>query len=77
MKKCFTCNIKKPLFLFHKNRMQYQLKSDFARCVECRMCTVKRLIKQNGKVVKRNFETNKFEIVKIKINLKNMLKEYF
>lgn len=76
MKRCFTCNIKKPLFLFKKNRMKYQLKSDFGRCVECRLCSVKRLIKQKGKVVKFNFNVKKMEIVNIKVNFLNIILEY-
>lgn len=76
MKRCFTCKHKKPLILFKKNRMKYQLKSDFGRCVECRLCSVKRLIKQKGKVVKFNFNVKKMEIVNIKLNFKNIILEY-
>lgn len=76
MKSCFTCKHKKPLFLFKKNKMKYQLKSDFGRCVECRLCSVKRLIKQKGKVIKYNFNVKKMEIVNIKLNFKNIILEY-
>lgn len=76
MKKCFSCNKKKPLFLFKKNRMKYQLKSDIGRCVECRMCTAKRFINQNGKIIQRNFQTNKFEITQTKVNVINIIKQY-
>lgn len=76
MKSCFTCKHKKPLFLFKKNKMKYQLKTDFGRCVECRLCSVKRLIKQKGKVIKYNFNVKKMEIVNIKLNFKNIILEY-
>lgn len=76
MKRCFTCKHKKPLFLFKKNRMKYQLKTDFGRCVECRLCSVKRLINQKGKIVKFNFNVKKMEIVNIKLNFKNIILEY-
>lgn len=76
MKTCFTCKRKKPLFLFKKNRMKYQLKSDFGRVVECRLCTVKRFINQKGKIVKYNWNIKKFEVVKSKLNLINIIKEY-
>jgi DNA-directed RNA polymerase subunit RPC12/RpoP len=76
MKNCFTCKHKKPLILFKKNRMKYQLKSDFGRCVECRSCSVKRFIKQKGKIVKYNFNIKKFEILELKINLINIINQY-
>ena len=76
MKQCFTCKRKKPLIFYKKNRMKYQLKSDHGRVVECRLCTVKRFIKRQGKIVKYNFDTKKFELLTMKVNLINILKQY-
>ena len=76
MKRCFTCNRLKPLILFKINNRKYQLKTDKGRAVNCRLCNVKRLIKQNGEVIKYNFETNKYDAVTIKTNLINIIKYY-
>ena len=76
MKRCFTCHRLKPLIWFKINNRKYQLKSDKGRAVNCRLCNVKRLIKQNGEVIKYNYETNKYEPIKIKTNLINIIKYY-
>jgi len=76
MKRCFTCNRLKPLICFKINHRKYQLKSDKRRAVNCRLCNVKRLIKQDGEVIKYNYETNKYEAVTIKTNLINIIKYY-
>ena len=77
MKKCFGCKFKKPLFLFYKNRMKYQLKSDFGRTVECRMCTTKRFVRQKGKVVKYDFNIKKFQVTESRVTIWTIIKEYF
>lgn len=77
MKRCFTCHRLKPLIWFKINHRKYQLKSDKGRAVNCRLCNVKRLIKQNGEVIKYNYETNKYDAVTIKTNLINIIKYYF
>lgn len=76
-KTCFTCKRTKPLFLFKLNKMKYQIKSNKGVVTECRVCSVKRLYKQDGYVVKYNFELKKFQVVYIKPSLTNLIKEYF
>jgi len=76
MKRCFKCTRKYPLFLFGKNNMKYVIKSDKGRLIECRICTVKRFIKEEGKIVKYNFIIKKFEIITLKINLKNIINQF-
>ena len=76
IKRCFSCNRLKPLIWFKINPRKYQLKSDKGRAVNCRLCNVKRLIRQS-EVIKHNPATNKYDTVKIKINLLNLLKYYF
>lgn len=56
--------------------MKYQLKSDLGRCVECRLCTAKRFINQNGKIAKFDFNIKKFQIIKQNISLTNIIKQY-
>jgi len=77
IKRCFGCNKLKPLFWFKVNTRKYQLKSDKGRAVDCRLCGVKRLIKQKGEVIKYNPATNKYDSIKLKVNLLNILKTYF
>lgn len=77
MKRCFTCHRLKPLIFFKINNRKYQLKSDKGRAVNCRLCNVKRLIKQDGEVIKYNYAINKYDAVTIKINLINIIKHYF
>ena len=76
MKRCFTCNRLKPLIWFKINNRKYKIKTDKGRAVNCRLCNVKRLIKQNGEVIKYNFETNKYDAITIKTNLINIIKYY-
>lgn len=76
MKQCFKCLRKKPLFLFKANRMKYQIKSDMGKRVECRLCSVKRFIYQNGKIVKYNPKTKKFELITLTVNIKNIILQY-
>lgn len=76
MKRCFTCNRLKPLIWFKINKRKYQLKSDKGRAVNCRLCNVKRLIKQDGQIIKYNYAINKYEPIKIKTNLINLIKYY-
>ena len=56
--------------------MKYQLKSDKGKQVECRLCSVKRFINQNGKIVNYNPATKKFEIIILKVNIKNIILQY-
>jgi hypothetical protein len=47
-KKCFTCKRNYPLFLFHVDSSKYQRESAKGKCIECRLCTYKRMKKDNG-----------------------------
>ena len=76
MKRCFTCHRLKPLILFKINNRKYHIKSDKGRAVNCRLCNVKRLLKQRGEVIKYNYVTNKYDAITIKINLINIIKYY-
>ena len=76
MKRCFTCKRLKPLIWFKINNRKYHIKTDKGRAVNCRLCNVKRLIKQNGEVLKYNYVTNKYDAVTIKTNLINIIKYY-
>ena len=69
IKRCFRCNRLKPLIWFKINPRKYQLKSDKGRAVDCRLCGVKRLIKQKGEVIKYNPNINKYDTIKLKLNL--------
>lgn len=77
LKRCFSCNRLKPLFLFKINTRKYQLLSDKGRCVDCRLCNVKRFIKQNGSILKYNATTNRYDTVEYEVSLLNTLKIYF
>lgn len=64
MKKCFKCKRNYPLFLFPKNRSNYQRPSWKGRCFNCRMCTFKTLNKDrygwlrvNKKIAKVEFKS--------------------
>jgi hypothetical protein len=56
--------------------MKYVIKSDKGKLIECRICTVKRFIREEGKIVKYNFITKKFEVITLKINLKNIINQF-
>lgn len=60
MKKCFTCNIRFPLFMFGKTNMKYQRESDKGRVKVCRICEYKRWNKVR-EAWTFNFSTRKFE----------------
>ena len=77
IKRCFGCNRLKPLIWFKINPRKYQLKSDKGRAVDCRLCAVRRLIKQKGEIIKYNPSINRYDTINLKINLWNILKTYF
>ena len=56
--------------------MKYQIKSDKGRLIDCRICTCRRFIKQDGNICKYNFTNKKFEILTLKINLNNIIKQF-
>lgn len=62
--------------MYKQNKMKYQIKNNKGKLTECRLCSVKRLIKQKGKVVIYNYNTSKFEVKQVKINLLNIIKYY-
>lgn len=64
------------MFLYHKDTMKYQLKSNKGKVVECRLCRVKRFIRQKGEVVNYNLNTKKFEVIRLKLNFINIIKRY-
>lgn len=73
-KRCEGCNIKYPLFMFKKDRRKYQLPTAMGKVRKCRVC-VWSSTANNGKVVRYNFDTSKFEIVVL--TFKQRLKELF
>ncbi len=77
LKRCFTCKRLKPLIWFKINHRTYQLPSDKGRVVDCRLCSVKRFINQDGEIIKYNPSTNKYDTINLKVNLWNIIKLYF
>jgi hypothetical protein len=75
-KRCFTCKKLKFLIFYKKNHRKYQLASDKGRMVECRLCECKRLIKQNGEILKFNFVINKYDNLKLNVNFITVIKTY-
>ena len=62
-KSCFKCKLNKPLDEFPINKRSYQLKSDLGRCITCWDCEEAKAINDLS-VIRLNFETNKFDIIK-------------
>ena len=73
-KRCERCNRKLPLFMFAKDRRKYQIPTTFGKVRSCRTCVWKQTANQN-KVVRFDFQTNKFELVVL--TFKQRLKELF
>jgi len=61
-KRCYTCNIKWPLFMFKKDRRKFQLKIALGKVRNCKICSHK---ESREPVIRYNFTTNNFEIVKL------------
>ena len=76
-KRCFSCKRLKPLMWFKINPRKYQLPSDKGRAVDCRLCTCKKFIRQNGEFIKHNPTSNKYDTIVLQVNLINILKIYF
>jgi len=74
MKKCYKCGIKYPLFMYHKDRRKFQLKFNQGKVSACRFCAAKEVL--TGSIIRFNFTTNKFEIIKVKPNWLNWLKVF-
>ncbi len=60
MKRCYTCRINWPLFMFKKNKMKFKLVTDKGRVRNCRICVFKEA--KNTVVRHRN---GKFELVNL------------
>ena len=70
MKRCFTCKHNLPLFFFKKDRRLYQLKSNKGRLYSCKICNANRLYKDDGTIVRYNFEIKRFEVKQVTKSLK-------
>ena len=73
-KACMACRKNKLLFLFGINHTSYSIASSKGRCVECRKCTAKRFIKQQGSIIE--LVNGKHGVVSYDVNLMNILKIY-
>ena len=71
---CQQCGVKYPNFMYKKDRRKFQLPVAKGRVRSCRICTWK-LSANGNKVVRYNFETNKFDLVIL--TFKQRLKELF
>jgi hypothetical protein len=60
-RKCFTCQIDKPLSDYTPNRRKYQVKQYLGMMLNCDECILDSAVKRKG-CVHFNFETNKFEV---------------
>ena len=60
-RKCFTCQIEKPLSNFTPNRRKYQVKRYLGMLLNCDECILDKTKRQKG-TVWFNFDTNKFEV---------------
>lgn len=74
MIRCYQCNVNYPNVMFKKDRRKFQLPIAKGRARVCRICTWKNTA-NNARVVRYNFETNKFDIVVL--TLKQRIKELF
>lgn len=76
-KRCFSCNKLKHLLFFKVNHKKYQLPYDKGVMVDCRLCGVRRFIKQDGSILQYNFTTNRYDTIINKVTLINKIKIYF
>lgn len=77
MKKCYRCEYTLPLFLFYTNHTKHKIASDKGKTVSCRFCTAKQFRDYDGEVVRFNFITKKFYILKQKPTWYNIIKQFF
>ena len=73
-KNCICCGRNLPLFMYPKDRRKFQLPVALGRARCCRICIWKASANGN-KVVRYNFQINKFELVIL--TFKQRLKEFF
>jgi hypothetical protein len=71
---CEQCEIKYPDVMYRRDRRVYQLPAAKGKVRVCRICTWKNTA-NNNRVVRYNFDTNKFDIVTL--TFKQRLKELF
>jgi hypothetical protein len=76
-KKCYRCEYNLPLFLFYTNHTKHKIASDKGKTVSCRFCTAKQFRDCNGEVVRLNYETKKFYILKLEPTILNTLRIFF
>ena len=60
-RKCFTCQVEKPLSDFTPNRRKYQIKKYKGMLLNCDECILEKT-KDQRSCVHFNFETNKYEV---------------
>jgi hypothetical protein len=60
-RKCFTCQVEKPLSDFTPNRRKYQIKKYLGMLLNCDECILYKTSKNKG-TVWFNFDINKFEV---------------
>ena len=48
MKRCFTCRINYPLFMYRLDDSKYKIKANMGRTIECRLCAIKRNLNNKG-----------------------------
>lgn len=59
-RKCFTCQVEKPLSDFTPSKRKYQVKKYLNHMINCDECILDQTRKRKG-TVWYNFETNKFD----------------
>ena len=60
-RKCFTCQIEKPLSDYTPNRRKYQIKKYKGMMLNCDECILEKT-KDQRSCVYFNFDTNKYEV---------------
>jgi hypothetical protein len=61
MKKCFKCNCNLHLYIFQKVSKDVYVREDWkGRVINCRICILKRALKQKG-YLQKNLETKRFD----------------
>jgi len=73
-KTCFTCRRNKLLFLFGINHTKHSIASDKGKCIECRKCTAKRFIRQDGNIVE--LVEGRHTSVGYEVTIKSIIKQY-
>jgi len=69
---CFTCGKRLPLIMYHTDDSKYQIKSNKGKCIECRLCFLKRALNQKGYMQRVD---GKFKF--IQVNTSCIIKKFF